>query len=228
MPNPPVPRSERFTKAARAERKRLERRRERLAAKRESQQRKVDELDQELEAVGEEIRRLDELTGPLSFPIHIHKSSDAENREQNLLKGAKIRTLAVPLLLRQCSTGAIHYRDWLVLLNQEGYDVAGQRPDAVFLNQVVRSPLVRATTKAGYYEIDLEAADRLRTKLQEQQTELAEFMRQTPTEGGEAFAKHREQEREMNTAIARTERELKEAERAIEIADGAPADLRAA
>lgn len=229
MNEPSIHRSQRFTNAARTERDRLERKRAKLAEKREAQQRKVDELDRELEAVGDEIQRLDGLAEPFpgsySLSLQLHKSPESEG--QKLLKGAQIRELAVPLALAKHEM-LLHYRDWFELLQKEGYEVAGQRPDAVFLNQVVRSPLVRATTKAGYYEIDPRSVDRLRERLQEQRAELAEFMRQAPAAGGEAFDKHREQQHAMNTATARTERELKEAEKAIEAANEAPADLRAA
>jgi hypothetical protein len=49
-----------------------------------------------------------------------------------------------------------------------------------------------------------------------QKFDLAASMREAPTEIGEAFDQHREHQRELNTAIARTERELDEAVKAVE------------
>jgi hypothetical protein len=221
MPESAIHRSRRFAKAARAERDRLVRRRSQIFKRRQSLQGKVDQLDEELEAVDQEIGRLDELAGA-SSPVVTMRG--VEDGQASVLGGAAIRTLAVPLLLREQGTAPIHYRAWLALLTREGYAVAGKRPDAVFLNQVVRSPLVRSTTKAGYYEIDLGAVEVLREKLRKQKSELAEFMREAPTEIGEAFDRHRENQRGLNTAIARTERELDEAVGAVEAwqASGAP------
>jgi hypothetical protein len=208
MPESAIPRSRRFAKAALAERDRLSRRRSQVFKKRQDLQSKVDQLDEELEIVDQEINRLDELAGGGGRVVTIR---EADSPQAGVLSGASIRTLAVPLLLREQGTAPIHYRAWLELLTREGYAVAGKRPEAVFLNQVVRSPLVRGTTRAGYYEIDLNVIDLLREKLRMQKFDLAESMREAPTEIGEAFDQHREHQRELNTAIARTERELDEA-----------------
>jgi hypothetical protein len=213
MPESVIPRSRRFEKAARAERDRLARRRSQIFKKRQDLQSKVDQLDEELEAVDQEINRLDELAGGGGSVVTIR---EADSSQAGVLNGAAIRTLAVPLLLREQGTAPIHYRAWLELLTREGYAVAGKRPEAVFLNQVARSPLVRGTTKAGYYEIDLDVIDLLREKLRMQKFDLAESMREAPTEIGEAFDQHRDRQRELNTAIARTERELDEAVGAAE------------
>jgi len=224
MPESVIPRSRRFEKAALAERERLARRRSQIFKKRQNLQGKVDQLDEELEAVDQEIGRLDELAGRRGSVVAIR---EADNGQAGVLSGAAIRTLAVPLLLREQGAAPIHYRAWLELLTREGYAVAGKRPDAVFLNQVVRSPIVRSTTKAGYYEIDLEVVDVLREKLRTQKLDLAEFMRGAPTEIGEAFDQHRERQRELNMAVSRTERELDEAVRAVEAGRGSEASKAA-
>lgn len=224
MPESVIPRSRRFEKAALAERDRLARRRSQIFKKRQDLQGKVDQLDEELEAVDQEINRLDELAGGGGSVVTIR---DANNVQAGVLSGAAIRTLAVPLLLREQGTAPIHYRAWLELLTREGYAVAGKRPEAVFLNQVVRSPIVRSTTKAGYYEIDLAAVDFLREKLRTQKFDLAEFMRGAPAEIGEAFDQHRERQRELNMAVSRTERELDEAVSAVEAGQGSEASKAA-
>lgn len=220
MTEPIVQRSQRFTRAARAERDRLARRRSQISKKREDLQGRIDLLDEELEAVDREITALETLALSSDGTREI-SLVEAEHKDgPTLLRGAEIRVLAVPFLLRAQGAAPIHYRAWLELLMREGFAVAGKRPDAVFLNQVVRSPLVRATTKAGYYAVDLDAVDQLRETLREQQTRLATLMRQAPVEVGEAFNEHREQQRELNTAIARTERELDEAVGAIKAWEG--------
>jgi predicted nuclease with TOPRIM domain len=215
-----VRKSQRFTKAARAERDRLARRRSQLLKRREDLQDKIDSLDVELEAVDQEISVLESFA---LTPREAGEIAETEARGEtgpHLLSGAEIRILAVHFLLREQGTSPIHYRAWLGLLTREGYAVAGKRPDAVFLNQVVRSPLVKATTQSGYYEIDLGVVDRLREQLRKQQSELAEFMSQAPTEVGVAFDEYRERQRTLNTAIARTERELDEAVGAIQAWEG--------
>ncbi len=211
-----IEKSQRFTKAARAERDRLARRRSKLFKKREDLQGRIDLLDEELEAVDQEISVLENFALTSREANELAEAGAGNEDDPSLLGGAVIRILAVPFLLREQGTAPIHYRDWLGLLTRQGYAVAGKRPDAVFLNQVVRSPLVRATTKSGYYEIDLGVVDQLRERLRKQQSELAESMRQAPAEVGEAFDQYRERQRALNTAIARTERELDEAVSAIQ------------
>ena len=128
----------------------------------------------------------------------------------HLISGGAIRTLAVPLLLRERGPGPIHYAEWAALLRAEGFRVAGKRPDAVFLNQVTRSPLVRATTKAGFYELDLSAPQQLEDRLRQQKTKLATLMIENPKDA-EEFERYRGAQRELQTEIARTERQLAEA-----------------
>jgi predicted nuclease with TOPRIM domain len=209
-----IHRSQRFTRAARAERDRLARRRSQVSGKREELQSRLDDLDKQLEAIDVEIDALDALTpsSEQGGEISLVEPS-AEGPRQ--LRGAAIRSIAIPCLLSEQGTAPIHYREWLALLTREGFSVAGKRPDAVFLNQVSRSPLVRATTKAGYYVIDLDIVEDLRAQLRREQSELAELMSRAPGEVGEAFDRHRTSQHELTTAIARTQRELDEAVAAI-------------
>jgi hypothetical protein len=223
----PRHRSQRFTQAATSERNRLVRKRAQLSQKREDLQTRLDALDKELEAVGQEIVVLegfalgDTDTRQPSATPHIAGSLTT-------ISGGAIRTLAVPLLLRERGPGPIHYAEWAALLRTEGYQVAGKRPDAVFLNQVTRSPLVRATTKAGYYEIDLGAPQNLDDRLRQQKTKLATLMIENPKDADE-FERYREAQRELQTAIARTEREIAEARTALDGFEASqPSQVRAA
>lgn len=217
MSRPAARNSQRFTNAARAERDRLVKRRSQLFSRREDLQAKVDALDEELEAVDSEITVLE------NFATRGEKSGElagiraVPEEDGNLISGRQIRTLAVPLLMRERRNAPIHYREWFSLLTNQGYRVAGKRPDAVFLNQVSRSPLVRATTTSGYYELDLGAADTLREVLRSQQAELAGLIGEIPTDVAD-FERHRQRQRQLSTAIARTERELDEVMGALEAA----------
>jgi hypothetical protein len=214
-----IRKSQRFARAARAERDRLARRRAKISTERDDLQRRIDALDAELEAVDTEIEVLAGYAQEGSNP----PGQMATLADASVLSGAAIRRRAVPLLLRERGEGPIHYRQWFELLVAEGFSVKGNRPDAVFLNQVVRSPLVRATTRAGFYEIDRQAEGRLRAHLRELQEQLATTIR---TEGtGEDFDDQRSRQRELNKAIAKAERELKEASEALVTLDSSEVGL---
>lgn len=92
----------------------------------------------------------------------------------NQLRGRAIREVAVALLVDDESDGGpIHYRRWLNLLVASGYSVVGKRPEAVFLNQVVRHPLVRSTSRKGFYELDLAEVERLEARIAGLRTSLS-------------------------------------------------------
>jgi predicted nuclease with TOPRIM domain len=217
MPKPKAQTSQRFSRAARAEQGRLERKRSQLHERREGLQAKVDGLDEELEALNQHLARLQDFARSGSDAIEIRRIEPRDEGDLELLSGSRIRALAVPLLIRDHGLGPIHYKDWYALLNKHGYGVAGKRPDAVFLNQIARSPLVRSTTKSGYYALDLNAVEQLREKLREQQTAMGELMADIPNDSM-SFEAHRTKQREMSIAIGRTERNLDEAIHAIESA----------
>ena len=211
----PAHRSQRFTQAATSERNRLVRRRSQLAQKREDLQQRLNALDKELEAVDEAIVVLEGFAlGDTDTDKRAEATQIAGADDLNLISGGAIRALAVPLLLRERGPGPIHYVEWAALLRREGFQVAGKRPDAVFLNQVARSPLVRATTKAGYYELDLNAPQHLEDRLRQQKTKLATLMIENPKDAKE-FERYREAQRELQTEIGRTERHLAEARTAL-------------
>jgi prefoldin subunit 5 len=233
-----TPRSSRFLQATRSELKRLDRRRSQLSKKREDLQARLDALDVDLEAVDQEMIVLGGIAGSSTTrpELTIHRADDhgrqaghPDDQLQKILKGSRIRELAVPVLLDERGTAPVHYREWLQLLEDVGYSVAGKRPEAVFLNQVVRSPLVRATTQAGYYEINLDAPEQLRERLRTEQRELAAHVQFAP-QHQEALAEHRDRQRELNAAIARTQRELDEALSVLEDAgtQARSSDVRAA
>ena len=180
-------------------------------------QAKIDDLDKQLEAGSQQLATLEHLSGSYAHGTVIHEPWPAD-AEGELLRGAAIRVVAVPLLLQKHGPSPIHYRDWYALLTQEGYVVAGKRPDAVFLNQVSRSPLVRSTTKSGYYVVKTEMVEQLQEQLGRLQSQLADILQDVPAESALLEA-NRKKQQELNAAIRRTERELHEAVLAIESAN---------
>lgn len=226
MADPLISRSKRFARAAQAERERLARRRSALAKRREELQARIDSIDRELEVMDSEMVVLEGLSSQGTGSARLELATGGDGGY--VLRGATIREVAVPLLMIKRGAAPIHYRDWLDLLVREGYSVAGKRPDAVFLSQVVRSPLVKSTTRAGYYEIDPKAESRLAEQLRKQKAELAQLLSDgtgDPDDPGD----QRERQRALGTAMARTERELAEALRAArEWSKPAASEIRAA
>jgi DNA repair exonuclease SbcCD ATPase subunit len=210
--------SQRFSRAARAERDRLDRQRSQLYKRREALQVKVDAIDEELEGVDQQLQVLEQLAESGRDAIEIREVGQAPSSGVEVLSGADIRRVAVPLLLHRHGVSPIHYRDWYALLGQEGYVVAGKRPDAVFLNQVNRSPLVWASTQSGNYYLDPSIVEKLRELLAQQQAELSELLSSVPTDSRSLEA-HRQRQRQLNKAINGTERDLREAVLAIETAE---------
>jgi hypothetical protein len=198
--------STRFTRAARAESERLLRRQRRGAEQ-------VQKIEEQLEAARAELeqinRQLEVLRGITDEPPALRPAPAGVDAAQ-LLRGAAIRRRAVELLQEQKYVGAIHYRRWLDLLEASGYRVDGKRPDAVFLGQIVRSPVVKATTSAGFYELDEDAPRRLTeeiTSLEEQMTKIGIEASGNPERVEEGL----ERRHGLTAQLRRVERELKEA-----------------
>jgi chromosome segregation ATPase len=100
-------------------------------------------------------------------------------------------------------------------LRDAGYDVSGKRPDAVFLNQISRSPVVKATTKAGVYELDLEAPKRLSEQLRELQQALSHVAAEVSS-GDEELAKRSAEQEQLSLEIRQTQRTLLEATQGLD------------
>lgn len=129
------------------------------------------------------------------------------------LRGQAIREVAIEVALRRGpDAGPIHYRRWLVLVKVEAGPVAGKRPEAVFLNQVTRHPLVRSTTKRGFYELDLGATKRLAARVGELRHSLASA---TAVEAAEGPGARRRGSGSVALELARAERALGEAREAL-------------
>lgn len=227
LPSP----SSRLLRAAAAEQADLARHRERLVTRRDTLLAELRELDEALGAVDERLAVLGRLGGLVSTErasgsgngngneevVELASraappANDAESGE--CLRGPAIREAAVRVVVAQPERiDALHYRRWYELLCEAGYAVAGKDPLAVFLTQVSRSPVVRKATKAGVYEIDRQAPERIRQRLQRLQGELREIAvaPQAPVD----LADVRSRRHELDLAISQQERALEEALRVL-------------
>lgn len=132
-----------------------------------------------------------------------------------VLRGTSIREVAVRILARSDDAGRpVHYRRLYELLGEFGFAVAGKDPLATFLTQLSRSPVMRKTTKAGVYQIDFDASERLRRRLTELQTELR-AVTGNPSATDDLAEIRRRRERVL-AEVARVERALEEAARVLD------------
>lgn len=93
-------------------------------------------------------------------------NGEATHEKMTVLRGARIREAAVRVLAANTQADApVHYRDWFKLLTAQGFMPAGKDPLATFLTQIGRSPVVRRSTSAGMYVLDLETPPRVRSRL---------------------------------------------------------------
>jgi len=173
-------------------------------------------LKEELRTLEDQMHELDDRID--SLRTLIGNAEARPSRKQNLtpagggreLTGSAIRITAVRVLADSSHGDAIHYRQWFDLLRDEGYEVAGKRPDAVFLSQVTRSPVVKATTKAGVYQLDFDAPKRLGRDLEALQQNLS-HLAASPPSSGEELARRTGLQEEIGLEIRRTQKALTEA-----------------
>ena len=79
------------------------------------------------------------------------------------LAGAELREHLTRSALRRQTGEPAHWRRWLEWLRDDGFDAAGRNPEATFVTQLTRSPLVRRTERDGVYLLDVQhAADAAR------------------------------------------------------------------
>jgi hypothetical protein len=133
-----------------------------------------------------------------------------------VLKGARIRETAVRVLAATPQADqAIHYRTWFELLEQQGFVPTGKDPLATFLTQIGRSPVVRRTTSAGLYTLDLNFPERARARLAQLHAEL-QAAHDLPADAGvDDITRARERRAAVSADIEATERALQEALRSL-------------
>jgi hypothetical protein len=71
------------------------------------------------------------------------------------LKGRRLQEVAVEVLRRRSGGGAVvHYREWFLMLQAEGFEVGGRNPINTFLTNVNRSGSVRRVgERSGLYRL---------------------------------------------------------------------------
>jgi chromosome segregation ATPase len=193
-----------------------------LNAERDDVQRRLRGLERErarlraaLASAEAEIQTLDERLVLLERLQGEDASASSRRRDElpdtpQVLTGPAIRATAVGVLRASPEgEGPIHYRRWLELVEEAGYEVTGKKPAATFLSQITRSPVVRRTTRAGFYELDRQATAALRRRVAALRAALnSGSSRETDPIDLDAVRRHRA---ELTREIERTERRLQEA-----------------
>jgi len=231
MPPATPPASARLLRAAAAERSQLDRHRQRLVRAREQLRTELEHVERGLVELDERRRLLERLapvageaaasprtgvTGdgsdaPNCFAAERGpRAGDARGDGVHELRGPEIRTHAVRLLLADpAAPEALHYRDWFQRLLGAGFAVAGKDPQAVFLTQLTRSPVIRKSTQAGIYELDHHAPQRLRRELEALQGQLRELT--APGAAAADLSAIRARRAQLSNQISRAEKALAEA-----------------
>jgi hypothetical protein len=206
--------SARLVRAVAAERAELERHRARLNAEAQGLRAALARIEHGLVEIDERCGLLERLA-PAPPPADNSEEPRPQDGTAAVLRGPAIREEAVKALVEH-GRDAIHYREWFDLLVEIGHAVAGKDPLAVFLTQISRSPAVRRGSRAGVYELDRHAPQRLRHKIDALQQQL----RDLPATGTVDLAVIRSRRVELTRDISRKERALEEASRLLTPAPG--------
>lgn len=209
--------SSRLNAAAAAERARLEREAVRVETRTAAAAAELQRLVDAREAIRERLALLDQLSPSRpqqQLELGKREPTPAAEPPNGYLRGARIRTVAVHLLsASDRADHPIHYSDWFALLEHAGFGVAGKDPVAAFLTQLTRSPVIQKANGPGFYRLDLSAVRDLQRRLRELQDELLRLHEGQQTL--EDIASARERRTEVTAELARTERALEEALRAL-------------
>ncbi|MGD0454702.1 MAG: hypothetical protein ABSB69_13995 [Solirubrobacteraceae bacterium] len=216
--------STRLLRAADAEREGIERQRARLAEQRTRLAAELAGVEASLATLAEREALLGRLVAEQAEPgmeqrpaglegedAGVVNSRGASAARRDVLRGPEIRETAVAVLCGTREAGAIHYRAWYEMIVAAGYDVAGKDPLAVFLTQISRSPVVKRSTQAGVYTLDLDAPTRLRGEL----ARLESGLREVASGGAADLSEIRARREHVLSEIRKTERALAEAERVL-------------
>lgn len=147
----PKPASKRLIEAAAVERQALEHDLRALDERRLALQSEL----RSVEIAEREMRRRLQLVSEIAGShkpraLRVVDAREAESRA--LLRGRAIREAAVQVVAASSEpTRPRHYGDWYAELLNAGYAVAGRDPQAAFLTQLNRSPVVRRDPEPGVY-----------------------------------------------------------------------------
>jgi hypothetical protein len=129
--------------------------------------------------------------------------------ERFRLAGADLREQLTRAALRRQPGEPAHWREWLEWLREDGFDADGRNPEATFVTQLTRSPLVRRTAQDGVYVLDLSLADAIRSRLEELHEQLGPLP--PPDQLALLNDDARAARQQVQLAIGRAERTLREA-----------------
>jgi hypothetical protein len=142
--------------------------------------------------------------------------------EDEALRGQRLREEAIRILgLQHGYRRPIHYKAWYRLVEASGHRAAGQNPEATFLTELSRSPLVRRV-EAGTYELDpVGAGDEAARMLQQSiidlrraERELRETMPGTSSAGERVVEELRKRVAQSRQNVERAERRFARVARA--------------
>jgi hypothetical protein len=142
------------------------------------------------------------------------------------LAGAQLRERLARAALRRGAAGRpLHWSVWWQWLQDDGFDAAGKKPEATFLTQLSRSPLVRRGPEEGHYVLDLDLVDRNRERLLDLHEQVSRI---PPPDQLALLGDIRAQRRILQSEVSRVERALEEAWRVLakELPDDAPHDAK--
>jgi hypothetical protein len=163
-----------LVEAARADRERLQGVWSGLQAQRAELLAELERIDGDIGEVVAQLRRLGELIGDqMEFPLDEDAAAQAGRAsDEHVLTGAEIRRRAVGVVLGSPHAGQLlHYKDWFELVVDAGFEIKGRDPQAVFLTQISRSPLVVRGPDNGTYRLDRTAPRRLAARLEQLRAE---------------------------------------------------------
>jgi hypothetical protein len=209
--------SARMQRAAAAEYGRLARQHERASGIRDGLLEKLATVEAEIAVIENDQSLLRQITPSLgdrdkrrtpvnkSAAVTSPPSGETAHRQ---LTGPSIRHTAVKVLLEQpVRTEALHYRQWFGLVKKAGYEVVGKLPEAVFLTQINRSPVITRSTEPGVYALDRMAVPRLESHVNVLQARLDELYLNTENPSPDQLVKRGI----IGRALKRAEKELEEA-----------------
>jgi hypothetical protein len=176
-----------------------------------------------VEAAEEGARR--SLTSLLAVAGEAEPELGEHSDTRRLLAGVQLREMIARIALRQLGAGRpVHWSVWREWLREAGFDAAGKKPEATFLTQLARSPLVRRGERDGIYVLDVELFSRARDELGRLHDQLSQL---PPPEQLALMGDVRARRHDLQNEVARVERAVEEMWRVLraELPPGWPAGM---
>jgi chromosome segregation ATPase len=220
--------SGRLRSAARAERERLERELGRLDSRASALAGELAAIETKRQEFREQLVLLARLTAGADESPFVQRTENARRLRPvasgietqpsapiEMLRGARIREVAVPILLTSGrASRPILYGLSLELLHDAGYAIIGKDPAATFLTQVGRSPVIRRADRPGMYAVDLNAPGALQRKLSALSSKVMQLNAVNHPDADSLAATRQERDRVL-AQLAQVEKDLEEALRAL-------------